>query len=143
MRFFFLGARPGVAERAAETLGRRFRELSIVGIHHGYFAEEEVPAICERVVAARTDVLWLGLGVPRQERFAIAHRARLAGVAWIRTCGGLFDHYAGGIARAPLWMQNSGLEWLFRTVQEPGRLGVRYLLTNPQALYHLGTKTHD
>lgn len=142
LRFFFLGARPGVAEAAAENLRCLFPGLQIVGIHHGYIGQEDEAALCEQIKAAKTDVLWVGMGSPRQEEFVIANRHRLGGVAWLRTCGGLFDHYSGNVRRAPLWMQRIGLEWLHRAIQEPARLGSRYLTTNPSALYHLITKTH-
>ncbi|MEP9404011.1 WecB/TagA/CpsF family glycosyltransferase [Sphingomonas sp. VNH70] len=143
IRFYFLGGRPGVAARAADHLRSRFPDLQIVGTRSGYFPPERTQAICERIVAAGTDVLWLGMGSPLQEAFAIANRDRLPGVAWIRTCGGLFDHYGGGVSRAPEWMQRLGLEWIYRAARDPLRLGRRYLVTSPIALYHLARKTHD
>lgn len=141
LRFYFLGARPGVAARAAEHLRSRFPGLQIAGTRNGYFAQEELPEICAKILASKTDVLWLGLGSPLQERMALAIRDRLPGLGWIRTCGGLFDHYGGGVSRAPDWMQNWGLEWLYRGAREPLRLGWRYLVTSPIAAYHLLTKT--
>ncbi len=143
IRFFFLGAEPGVAQSAAENLKRKYPGLQIAGTRHGYFDQSEEATICAEIVAARTDILWLGLGSPRQESFAVANRDALAGIAWIRTCGGLFDFCAERVPRAPHWMQGAGLEWLFRTLQEPTRLGSRYIMTNPVAFYHLLTKTHD
>lgn len=143
IRFYFLGSRPTVAARAAEHLRSRFPGLQVVGVRHGYFRDEDIPGICAAIIAARADVVWVGMGSPRQERFAIEQRDRLAGVAWIRTCGGLFDHYGGGVSRAPDWMQALGLEWLYRAAREPLRLGLRYLVTSPIALFHLATKTHD
>jgi exopolysaccharide biosynthesis WecB/TagA/CpsF family protein len=143
LRFFFVGAKPGVPERAADNLRALHPGLLIAGTRHGYFTEPDEPAICEEIRAARTDVLWVGLGSPMQELFAVRNRKRLAGLAWIRTCGGLFDHYDGTSRRAPGWMQSAGLEWLYRASREPGRLGTRYLRTNPVALFHLLTKTHD
>jgi N-acetylglucosaminyldiphosphoundecaprenol N-acetyl-beta-D-mannosaminyltransferase len=143
IRFFFLGARPGVAARAAEHLRSRFPGLKIVGARHGFFPPEAVPDICEKVRASGADVLWLGMGSPAQERFAVEYRHLLGGVAWIRTCGGLFDHYGGGVSRAPGWMQAAGMEWLYRAAREPLRLGWRYLVTSPVAIYYLATRTHD
>lgn len=143
LRFFFIGARPGVAARAADHLRSRFPNLQVVGTRNGYFSEAEIPAICAKIRAAKTDVLWVGLGTPQQERFVIEQRALLAGVGWVRTCGGLFDHYGGGVSRAPDWMQRTGLEWLYRAAREPVRLGWRYLVTSPVAIYHLLAKTHD
>ncbi|MFD1949572.1 WecB/TagA/CpsF family glycosyltransferase [Sphingomonas arantia] len=143
VRFFFLGAKPGVAERAADAFRALYPGLIIAGTRDGYFADAEAPAIVRQIVDAGTDILWLGLGVPKQEQFAIEYRERLAGLAWIRTCGGLFDHYGGNIPRAPMWLQSAGLEWLYRAMREPARLGLRYMYTNPAALYHLLTKTRD
>lgn len=143
LRFFFLGAAPNVAQKAADNLRAKYPGLDIVGIRHGYFQPSEESTICEEVIASKADVLWVGLGTPRQENFAIKNRDRLAGLAWIRTCGGMFDHCAGRFPRAPLWMQDIGLEWLHRAAMEPARLGLRYLKTNPSAIYHLATKTHD
>ncbi len=143
VRFFFLGARPGVAARAAEHLRYRFPDLQIAGTRNGYFKDVDLAEICRQVRDAGTDVLWLGLGTPRQEEVAVAMREMLGGVAWVRTCGGLFDHYGGGVSRAPYWMQVLGLEWLYRGAREPLRLGWRYLVTNPIAVYYLLTRTRD
>ena len=143
LRFFFLGARRGVAGRAAEHLRSRFPGLDVVGTCHGYFTEAQLPRIARAIHERGTDVLWLGLGSPRQEQLALRLREMLPGVAWIRTCGGLFDHYGGGVSRAPHWMQAIGTEWLYRAAREPLRLGWRYLVTSPPAIYHLLTKTHD
>jgi N-acetylglucosaminyldiphosphoundecaprenol N-acetyl-beta-D-mannosaminyltransferase len=143
LRFFFLGGKPGVAERAARHLKKLYPGLQIVGVRDGYFRADEEAGICEEVVSRGTSVLWLGMGSPLQERFAIKHRDSLAGLGWIRTCGGLFDHLVGNVSRAPLWMQRLGLEWLHRARKEPMRLGPRYLKSNPVAAYHLLTKTYD
>lgn len=143
IRFYFLGARPGVAARAAEHLRYRFPGLQVVGTRNGYFQDEDLPEVCRQVRESGADVLWLGLGTPRQERVAVAARDLLGGVAWVRTCGGLFDHYGGGVSRAPYWMQAVGLEWLYRAAREPLRLGWRYLVTNPVAVYYLLTRTRD
>lgn len=143
VRFFFLGASPGVAETAANFLRDKYPGLQIVGIRHGYFARDEEAALCDEILAARTDVLWIGLGSPIQESFALRNRARLAGLAWLRTCGGMFDHYSGKFRRAPMWMQRNGLEWLHRAYYEPIRLGRRYLSSNLPALFYLATQTTD
>lgn len=143
LRFYFLGSKPGVAEKAAENLQNLYPGLKIAGTRHGYFTRDREEEICRAIVEAGTDLLWIGLGSPLQERFAVRNRERLAGLTWIRTCGGLFDFYSGRVPRAPQWMQNAGLEWLYRVIQEPRRLAGRYLATNSSALYHLATKTHD
>ena len=143
IRFYLLGAAPGVADDAARNLVRAYPGLKIVGVRDGYFAREQEGEVCEQIRASGADVLWLGIGSPYQEQFAFRNRAALSGLAWIRTCGGLFDFYSERVPRAPGWMQEMGFEWLFRTLQEPRRLAGRYLRTNPSAAYHLLTKTHD
>ena len=143
LRFFFLGGHRGVAARAAEHLRSRFSGLQVVGSYHGFFDDDRLPAICAAIRARGTDVVWLGMGTPHQEIMALRLRPLLPGVAWVHTCGGLFTHYGGGVSRAPYWMQAAGAEWLYRAAREPLRLGWRYLATNPPALWHLLTKTHD
>ena len=141
IRFYFLGAKPEVAARARARLLEKFPRLQVAGVRHGYFEAREIDGICEEIREAKTDVLWLGLGSPMQERFAIENRNKLHGLAWIRTCGGLFDHLGSDLPRAPLWVQKIGFEWLHRATLEPRRLGRRYLSTNPSAVYHLLSKT--
>lgn len=143
IRFFFLGGRPGVAQRAAAHLISRIPDLKIVGTRHGYFEQDDLPAICAAIAWTGADVVWVGMGSPVQESFAVAARPLLPGVAWLRTCGGLFDHFGGGVSRAPVWMQAWGMEWLYRAAREPVRLGIRYIMTNPVAAWHLLTKTRD
>lgn len=143
VRFFFLGARDDRAAKSAYNLTKAYPGLEVVGTRNGYFTREEEDDICAQIVASGADVLWLGLGSPKQEDFAIRNRHKLAGLGWIRTCGGLFDFYSDFAPRAPAWMQNLGIEWMFRAWQEPRRLGLRYLASNPAAIYHILTKTHD
>jgi len=143
IRFFFLGAKPGVAQKASAHFLELYPTLQIVGVRDGYFGIEQEEEICREVVASQADVLWVGLGSPLQEAFAQRNRGRLSGLAWIRTCGGMFDHYSGKFKRAPRWMQLIGLEWLHRTFNEPVRLTRRYLTTNLPAVYYLATQTSD
>lgn len=143
LRFYFLGAKPGVAQIAADHLRGLHPGLEIVGVRDGYFSPDQEDQICRDIVGLEADVLWVGLGSPAQESFALRNREKLAGLAWIKTCGGLFDHYSGQFSRAPMWMQTAGLEWLHRVIKEPRRLGPRYLITNLPALYQLITATSD
>lgn len=143
IKFYFLGAKEGVAARAAKRMTARYPGLSIVRVRNGYFSDFEIDDIAEDIRASGAEIVWLGLGSPRQEDIALQLRDRLSGVAWIRTCGGLFDHCSGAVPRAPRLVQKMGLEWLHRVILEPGRLGWRYALTNPIAAYHLLTKTRD
>ena len=141
IRFFLLGASEEANAAAAHALTARYPNLIIAGRRNGYFEAHEEAMICSEIVSSGTDVLWVGLGSPLQESFALRNRERLVGVAWLFACGGLFDHLSGRYRRAPGWAQSAGLEWIFRAVQEPRRLGIRYLRTNIPAAFHLVTKT--
>jgi len=87
--------------------------------------------------ALAPDILWLGLGVPIEQKFVLDHSHLLPNVGLIKTSGGLFNHISGRNPRAPLWMQRAGFEWLWRVLMEPRRLFWRYLTTNPVAIYAL------
>lgn len=141
LSFYFLGGREEDNLRAVDWVKSCYPRVKIAGRHHGYFSDSDVERVIAQIEAAKPDVVWVGLGKPRQEYFAVRLRDRLPGIGWIKTCGGMFDYYSGRSARAPLWMQKSGLEWLFRALQEP-RLAWRYFTTNLAAAYLLLTRTH-
>ena len=129
-RLFLLGAAPGVAEQAGAELQRRFPGLTICGSYappFGNWAEDEDRRIIQRVQAARPDVLFVAFGAPRQDVWIREHMAEL-NVPICAGIGGALNFLAGKIRRAPQWMQDFGLEWLYRVAQEPGRLWKRYLL---------------
>jgi N-acetylglucosaminyldiphosphoundecaprenol N-acetyl-beta-D-mannosaminyltransferase len=128
-RIFLLGAQPGIADAAAEWAKNHHPGLVIAGTQNGYINEAETPAVLERIRAARADVLFVAMGAPRQENWIQKHAAACGATVTIGV-GGLFDYYSGNIPRAPLWMRCLGLEWLYRLLQEPGRLWKRYLLGN-------------
>jgi N-acetylglucosaminyldiphosphoundecaprenol N-acetyl-beta-D-mannosaminyltransferase len=137
--FYLLGADTEVIERAVARVRERYPRLAIAGYRSGYFAGDE-DRIVEEINAVAPDVLWVGMGVPREQAFAHAYRHRLTNVGVIKTSGGLFDFLSEKNSRAPGWMQAAGLEWLYRTALEPRRLLMRYLTTNPHAAYLLLTK---
>jgi len=137
VRLFFLGGRPGVAGRAAERLRQRFPSLSVVGTHHGHFAAEATPAIIAQINRAAPHILLVGMGTPRQELWMDQHRAELqVPVTW--AVGALLDFVAGQEPRAPAWMADHGLEWLFRFLVNPRRMWRRYLLGNPAFILRVG-----
>lgn len=121
LRVFLLGAAPGVAEQAARALTQRYPNLQIVGTHHGYFRSDENEQILGLIDQAQPDMLLVGLGVPRQERWMHENRAKLR-VSVLIGVGGCFDVWAGRVKRAPTSWQRLGLEWLYRALQEPRRL---------------------
>ena len=132
-----LGATAAQNKAAVDAIRATYPGLQIVGSHDGYFSDEQDAAVCEDIRNSKADVVWVALGKPRQEHWSIRNRARLRGVGWIKTCGGLYSFLAGDAPRAPSWMQALGMEWLYRAVKEPKRLGWRYLTTNPYSLYRL------
>lgn len=139
LRFFMLGGREEINKKAFDLVRQKYPDIEWVGRHHGFFSIDDEKKICADIVAAKTDVLWLALGRPHQEYFAIRNRDNLAGVGWIKTCGGLFDFIAGVNKRAPRWMQRICMEWFWRMMQEPRRLMWRYTKTNLQAIWRLAT----
>lgn len=141
-RFYFLGATKAVVNQAVQRAKALHPQLDIVGYNSGYLRREGDE---ERVIAeinrAQPDILWLGLGAPAEQDFAVRNRDRLHGVGLIKTSGGLFDFLSGKNSRAPAWMQRAGMEWAYRIYLEPRRLAGRYLMTNPHALFLLLTRT--
>ena len=126
---FFLGGRADVLTKAVENLRSSYPGLRIGGFHHGYFGDSESADVCAAVNRAEVAILFIAMSSPRKEYWAHEHRDRLA-VPLVMGVGGAVDILAGSTSRAPVWMQRAGLEWVFRLVQEPRRLGSRYLVTN-------------
>jgi N-acetylglucosaminyldiphosphoundecaprenol N-acetyl-beta-D-mannosaminyltransferase len=126
---FLLGAKPGVADAAAQWAESKYPGLRVAGVHHGYFSAEEEEPIAESIRASGASVLLVALGAPRQEKWINRH-TESTGVKLAFGVGGLFDYYSGRIPRAPLWMRKMRLEWIFRLIQEPSRLWRRYLIGN-------------
>jgi N-acetylglucosaminyldiphosphoundecaprenol N-acetyl-beta-D-mannosaminyltransferase len=118
---FFYGAAPGVAEAAAARLQERFPGMRIAGTAHGFLSDKEQRALEERIRAARPDLLFVALGIPRQEKW-IWSRKEALGVPVSMGVGGSFDVFAGQVTRAPIWMQRRGLEWLYRLWKNPRKI---------------------
>lgn len=138
--FFFLGAQPGVANRAAIRLRERFPGLSVVGTHHGYFDKAvgsvENDAVIQQINSSSPHILVVGFGMPLQERWLLENWSCIeANVAL--TGGAVFDYISGELRRAPRWMTDHGLEWLGRLIIEPQRLWKRYLIGNPLFLWRV------
>lgn len=130
---FLLVGRPGRAAKAAAAMQAIVPGLQIAGTWHGYWADEEEAAVIAMINASRASIVLVGLSVPAQECWLDRVRPRLAtGLAM--GVGGLFDYYSGAIPRAPLVLRRSGCEWIWRWIQEPRRLLVRYSADNAQFL---------
>lgn len=136
-RHFFYGGAEGVPERLAASLQQRFPGLLVVGTYSPPFrpltSEEDVQVV-QMINEAAPDVVWVGLGSPKQDQWMAAHVGQLAAPVLIGV-GAAFDFHAGRKKQAPLWMQRSGLEWLFRLLTEPRRLWRRYLISNPKFVF--------
>ena len=128
-RPYILGANPEVLDRACAVISERHPKLEFAGRHHGYFKEDDAPTIARAIRECRPDLLFIAMPTPRKEQFMHRFRDEL-GVPFLMGVGGSVDVIAGVVKRAPLWMQRSGLEWFHRTLQEPGRMWRRYLVTN-------------
>lgn len=140
---YLLGGRPGTADKAASRLKARFADLRVAGILCPEMTFEDTPgrvaSILTSVSDARPDIVYVALGSPKQERLIMQLR-EVHPRAWYIGVGVSFSFLSGHIRRAPLWMQNTGLEWVHRLVQEPERLYKRYLLQGiPFAVYLLGS----
>lgn len=132
--FYMLGATPAEIETAASAVRKRYPRLRLLGSCHGYLKGAALDAKLAEIRALRPDILWLAMGVPLEQQFVHEHGHKLEGVGIIKTSGGLFNFLSGSARRAPQWLQNVGLEWLWRTMMEPRRLFWRYLVTNPVAM---------
>jgi N-acetylglucosaminyldiphosphoundecaprenol N-acetyl-beta-D-mannosaminyltransferase len=141
--FYLLGGTDETVKLAVRRTRSFYPRLRICGYHSGYFSREREPEIVAGINAASPDILWIGMGVPRELEFAARNRRNLSRVGIIKTSGGLFDFLSGKNRRAPDWMQTAGLEWAFRIFLEPQRLAGRYLKTNPHAAFLLLTRTRQ
>ncbi|HID07961.1 MAG TPA: glycosyltransferase, partial [Armatimonadetes bacterium] len=138
MTLYLLGGEPGVAAKAAEVLATRYPGLSIVGTHHGHYNHTgpENDVVIAEINALQPDILLVGFGTPLQEKWIDHHFERLdVPVVW--AVGALVDFVTGKKPRAPRWMLDHGLEWLYRLWSEPGRLWRRYVVGNPLFLWRV------
>jgi N-acetylglucosaminyldiphosphoundecaprenol N-acetyl-beta-D-mannosaminyltransferase len=134
---YFMGGGAGIAGRLAEALRRRYPGLRVVGAYSPPYHEEFPPEVNARIVgrinAVKPDILWVGLGAPKQDRWIADNLERLS-VRVAIGVGAAFEMYGGTAGRAPLWMQRTGLEWFFRFLREPRRLFRRYFIEGPPFL---------
>jgi N-acetylglucosaminyldiphosphoundecaprenol N-acetyl-beta-D-mannosaminyltransferase len=132
-RHFLYGGAASVPDTLAANLQTRFHDLQVVGSYSppfGSLTEQEDELIVQTINQSKPDVVWIGLSTPKQEQWMSAHLARLTAPVLIGV-GAAFDFHAGFKRQAPVWMQRSGLEWLYRLLSEPRRLWRRYLINNP------------
>jgi N-acetylglucosaminyldiphosphoundecaprenol N-acetyl-beta-D-mannosaminyltransferase len=132
---FLLGAEDDVVTTATRNVQALYPALKIAGHHHGYFWDNET-AMVEKIRESGAQLLFVAITSPKKENFINRWRDQL-GVTFVMGVGGTFDVVAGKVKRAPKWMQNWGLEWLYRVIQEPRRMWKRYLTTNSKFVWLL------
>ncbi len=125
---FLLGAEPEVVETAAQKITQQYPKLKLAGYHHGYFWEDE-SSVVDKIKKSGAKILFVAITSPKKETFINRWKNQLD-VDFVMGVGGAFDVVAGKVNRAPVWMQEKGLEWLYRLIQEPRRMWKRYLVTN-------------
>ncbi|MFH1861389.1 MAG: WecB/TagA/CpsF family glycosyltransferase [bacterium] len=134
---YFLGAKPEVVKKVVSIYRRQYPNLKIAGFRDGYFRPEEEDQVAREIRASGADIIFLAFGSPKKEKFVRRHLYTM-NVPVVHGVGGSFDVVAGVTKRAPLWMQNWGLEWFYRFLQEPRRMWKRYLITNLGFLLLIG-----
>ncbi len=139
---YLLGSEPGVTRAAASRLQRWYPRLEVAGTHHGFFAigSPHAERVVEDINERRPDIVLVGMGTPKQEEWVEAYYEHLdTDVLW--TVGALFDYVSGRVPRAPGWLADNGLEWIFRLGVEPQRMWRRYLIGNPMFLRRVLAET--
>lgn len=136
-RHYFYGSKEETLELLNQKLNQNYPGIQIAGMYSPPFrplTKEEDKAVIERSNETKPDFVWVGLGAPKQEKWMAAHQGQINGL--MIGVGAGFDYYAENIKRAPMWMQRSNLEWLYRLMQDPKRLFKRYLHTNTKFIWN-------
>ncbi|GFI10597.1 N-acetylglucosaminyldiphosphoundecaprenol N-acetyl-beta-D-mannosaminyltransferase [Lachnospiraceae bacterium] len=142
-RHYFYGGSQETLDKMQKRLQAEFPQAIIAGMYSPPFRQltrEENRRITEEINCAKPDFVWVGLGAPKQEIWMAEHKGKTAGL--MIGVGAAFDYFAGNIKRAPAWMQKCCLEWLYRLLQEPGRLWKRYFVTNLKFLWLVSRGKH-
>ncbi|KMT64452.1 WecB/TagA/CpsF family glycosyltransferase [Catenovulum maritimum] len=134
IRHFLLGGKQEVVASAANLLAAKYPNFILAGVKNGYFSQAQENEIVEQINQSDSQVLWVGLGKPKEQEFCIRNKDKLT-VPIVISCGGCYNFVTGDYQRAPAWMQNHGLEWLHRAMTRPKHLLWRYITTNPHAIY--------
>ncbi|WP_159737462.1 WecB/TagA/CpsF family glycosyltransferase [Vibrio atypicus] len=132
---FLLGATEEVVSKTNETVQTLYPDLRVAGINDGYFWDDE-EAVVDKIRNSGAKLLFVAITSPKKENFINKWQDKL-GVDFVMGVGGTFDVVAGKVNRAPKWMQNAGLEWFYRILQEPRRMWKRYLVTNSKFMWLL------
>jgi N-acetylglucosaminyldiphosphoundecaprenol N-acetyl-beta-D-mannosaminyltransferase len=129
-KVFFFGAKETIIKKVVEKYSNVFSPGIIAGYRNGYFEKEEEREIAKQIAGSGANILFVSISSPTKENFLYHNKDVLKNVNFIMGVGGSFDVVAGYVKRAPMWMQKTGLEWLYRVCQEPKRMFKRYLVGN-------------
>lgn len=142
LRHYLFGSRPTVVEQLSKQMTLRFPGIALAGAESPPFrpfSDGELVTSVKKIRDSGTQLLWIGMGTPKQD--LVAERMRIHKAAPVILCvGAAFDFLAGSKSRAPSWMRDTGLEWLYRLIQEPKRLWARYLIGNTRFVTNVGLK---
>lgn len=132
---YLFGAKEEVIVSLTDRLNEQYPRLKICGTRNGYFEQEDEKGIVFDIAESGAQLLFVGMPSPRKENFLYEYREELSKVNFIMGVGGSFDVLSGKVKRAPVWMQNAGMEWFYRFLQEPGRMWKRYLVGNSKFIF--------
>jgi len=136
-KIFFFGAKEEVVKKVVDKYSNKYSDEIIAGYRNGYFKKEEERAIAKQISESGANILFVAITSPKKEIFLSQNSDLLKKVNFTMGVGGSFDVVAGKVKRAPVWMQNAGLEWFYRFLQEPGRMWKRYLVTNSLFIWYV------
>lgn len=129
-KIFFFGAKEDVVKKVVDIYSNQYSPNIIAGYRNGYFKKDEEQQIAKQISDSGANILFVAISSPTKENFLYENKELLRKVNFVMGVGGSFDVVSGKVKRAPLWMQNSGLEWFYRFIQEPKRMWKRYLVGN-------------
>jgi len=132
---FFLGAKEDVVKKVVDIYKKKYSPSIIAGYRNGYFSTKEEAGVAQEIASSGAQLLFVAITSPRKENFMFAYKDILSSVNFTMGVGGTFDVIAGVTKRAPLWMQDIGMEWFYRFVQEPRRMWRRYLVGNTKFIW--------
>ncbi|WP_343486908.1 WecB/TagA/CpsF family glycosyltransferase [Allomuricauda sp. d1] len=134
-KIFFLGAKEEIVTKVVETYSQKYSQDIIAGFRNGYFDKNEEEKVAEEIQNSGANILFVAISSPKKEKFLYYNKEKLSKINFVMGVGGSFDVVAGIVKRAPIWMQKTGFEWLYRLMQEPRRMWKRYLIGNSKFIF--------
>ncbi len=134
-KIFFFGAKEEVVKKVVEVYTKKYSKDIIAGYRNGFFHKEDESSIAEEISNSGANILFVAISSPTKENFLYKNKELLKNLSFIMGVGGSFDVVSGYVKRAPVWMQNFGLEWFYRFLQEPKRMWKRYLVGNSKFIW--------